>query len=94
MSSNLNASPAQFGKLIQRMMPKHISESGEGKLIAAILTQAWADSDKAASRRFFTESDSFLGAYADATGLNAAQLRELFAMHNGAYKSRIKELAA
>jgi hypothetical protein len=90
-----NATAVQFQQLLIRMMPNTFSCTGEGRLIAAVLSQAWRDSEKFESaRRFFTDEASPLNFYCQLVELNAQQLREVFADHNGPYKTHLKELAA
>lgn len=88
-----DATTPQFSKLINRMMPGHIASMGEGKLVAAIIVQAWADADKRSSRVFFTEVGGALDMYCDKIGMNAQQIREIFSDHNRAYKAYREEIA-
>lgn len=95
MSQPKNATASQFNKLLMRMMPSCYSCMGEGKLIAAILTQAWIDAeDKHSARAFFTDQSSALDFYCEKVGLNGQQIREIFKKHSAAYKNHMKELAA
>jgi hypothetical protein len=83
MSEALTATAAQFGKLVVRMMPPAFSCMPEGRLIAAILAQAWSDaSESPSARRFFAVRGEGLDYYCEKTGLNAQQLRELYLKHH------------
>jgi len=90
-----NATTPQFHKLLMRMMPECYSSMGEAKLIAAVISQAWADAaDKQSARVFFTDPLSSLEFYCERVGLNAQQIREVFEKHNGAYKQHMQAEAA
>jgi len=82
---NMTATAQQFGKLVHRMMPSHISGMPEGRLMVAIIEQAWRDAeDHSKARRFFLDDQSQLVMYCDKTGLNFQMLRELYIKHHPA----------
>ena len=84
----MTATPYQFEKLVARMMPAEIAEMGEGRLIAAVLTQAWFDAkDKRSAYDFFMDENSMLEFYCDKTGLNGDQIRMIFRDHSEGYKN-------
>lgn len=85
----MNATAAQFEKVVLRMMPTIFSSMPEGRLIAGILRQAWDDGDKYSSRKFFLNDESPLGAYCVAVGLDTSQIRAMFTKHCAAHKRAV-----
>lgn len=82
-SQHLTASSIQFGQLIERMMPAHLADMPEGKLIIAILKQTWADASAyTGARRFWRGETNMLALYCDRTGLNTEQIKEIFQRHH------------
>lgn len=90
---NLDATNAQFEKLLLNMLPPDVSRMPEAKLIVGVISQAWNDSNEdrhaRTSRNFFTDEKSSLGAYCDLVGFNASQIRQVFRDHNAKYKQNI-----
>lgn len=79
----LTANSIQFGQLIERMMPAHLAEMPEGKLIVAVLKQAWSDgSAYTSARRFFRGETPMLALYCDRTGLDTSQITQIFQRHH------------
>ena len=83
---HLNATAAQFEKVVLRMMPTSFSKMPEGRLIAGILREAWSDAKDLRARNFFMDENSALAMYCDKTGLNTSQIRSMFVNHCAAYK--------
>jgi len=79
----LTATTPQFGQLIERMMPAHLAEMPEGKLVIAILKQTWSDASAYTSaRRFFNAETNMLALYCDRTGLDTSQITQIFNRHH------------
>ena len=85
IDENRFATSAQFNKLLLRMMPSEFSSIGEGRLIAAIISQSWSDANKSSARTFFTSTTSRLDFLCLQIGLEPTQIRELFKKHNKHY---------
>ena len=81
MTDTRYASAQQFHKAITRMMPTWASETGEGKLIAAILSHAWAEGKSDSSRRLFNNETRVLEGYCSAVGLEWKQIAEFYKKH-------------
>lgn len=95
MTDTRYASAQQFHKAIIRMMPLWASEMGEGKLIATILSHAWAEGKHDSSRRFFNNETGVLEKYCSAAGLDWIQISELYKNHCiGAPKSIVEKVTA
>jgi len=92
-TTQLNATAAQFEKGLLRMMPNCFSSMGEGRLIAGIFRQAWADADHASSRRFFLNSGGGAATYCALVGLDHSQVKAMFEKHCASYKNSILETA-
>ena len=85
--THLNATAMQFEKAILRMMPDCFSSMPEGKLIAGIYGQAFADANKDSSRRLFLNGTSVSAFYCSLVGLDHMQVKEMFIRHCKAYKT-------
>lgn len=92
-TEKLNATNAQFEKLLLNMLPADVSRMPEAKLIVGVISQAWNDSNEdrhaRSARNFFIDEKSSLGAYCDLVGFNASQIRKVFRDHNAKYKQNI-----
>lgn len=75
------ATPDQFSKVLLRWMPSWASCTPEGKLVAAVITQAWTDGFS----WFFKPDCSALQYWCEKAGLNAEHLSEIFAKYNKPY---------
>lgn len=75
------ANAQQFGKVILRMMPEWASGIPEGRLVAAILQQAWTDGESVPSRVFFSNQTGRLAMFCEKVGLNWEQVSEMYFNH-------------
>lgn len=75
------ANPEQFNKVLLRWMPSWASSTPEGRLVAGIITQAWAEGVS----WFFKPDCAALQFWCEKAGLGAAHLSEMFEKHNQPY---------
>jgi hypothetical protein len=75
-----HVSAKQFNKAILRMMPLEFSEMGEGKFIASILTQGWADLHaeevgfRSLAKDYFSNYNGALEKHCNLVGLDHNQI--------------------
>jgi hypothetical protein len=74
----------QFNKAILRMMPTWASETGEGKFVAAIMTQAWADLPRQPAKEYFRNKNGMLQRHCDICGLEWTQIKKVVDKYLGA----------
>ena len=70
-----------FNKAILRMMPEWASETGEGKLVAGIMSQAWADLPKHPAKEYFRNRDGMLEKHCTLVGLDWQQISKIAKNH-------------
>ena len=86
------ATAHQFQMLLLRMLPTHLQDMPETKLIGVIFHQAWLDVDLSSARNFFINPESPMSAYCEAFGWDAGQIRRIFKEHNGGYRDYLDSM--
>lgn len=75
------ATAEQFNKVLLRWMPTWSSCTPEGKLVAGVISQAWADG----MSWFFKPDCAALQFYCERAGLGAGHLSDMFEKFNQHY---------
>lgn len=75
------ATPEQFSRVLLRWMPESVAAIPEGRLVAAIFAQAWADG----IHWFFQSDCESLQFWCDKVGLHPDHIQRIYREHNRHY---------